>query len=221
LKKVEGYGSPYAKLMIIGIAPGDEELIQEKPLVGPSGRILKEDLAEAGIGIDECYRTNVFKYKLPDNDFARFKEIGLSLEPAIEELREEINAINPNCILGLGDPVLYSLTGKSGKYNNIGVWRGSIISSLGNYKSVFTWHPAASLHGGGEGTFRAWQNYVRKFDVKRAVDQSYFPEFRLPQRFLHIAKDSSDVYRFLERALDNPYCAVDISDDLSYALLSL
>jgi len=213
MKRVEGWGQVGAKLAIVGIAPGDHEVVAGRPFVGPSGAILHEDLEEAGN--PAIYKTNIFKYKLPDNEFKRHQEIGLSLEPAIEELQQELAQIQPNCILGLGDPVLYALTGKKGKYNNISTWRGSIIPALGRYKAVFTWHPSHELHAKGQedgGQFKPWQRYVRKFDVKRAVEQSTFEGFNLPQRNLHIAHSSADVYRFIERNIDAgyPYCAVDI-----------
>jgi len=202
-----------AKLAIIGIAPGADEERQRKPFVGPSGKILKKDLQDAGLNIEETYRTNIFKYKLPNNEFKKYQEMGLSLSDAMAEISEEMNAVNPNCILGLGDPVLYSLCSKSGKHNGINVWRGSILSSFGR-KAIFTWHPAAELHGqAGEGTaavFKSWQRYVRKFDIARAVAQSGFKEFRLPQRLLHIAGSSADVYRYIEKNKNEQYCAIDI-----------
>jgi DNA polymerase len=206
---VPGYGPGHATLAIVGIAPGSEEVLAGKPFVGPSGKILAKDLADAGYKLDDCYRTNVFKYKLPDNDFARYKEMGLSLPDAIADLTKELYEINPNCILGLGDPALYALAGKSGKYNNIGVWRGSILQVLGR-KAVFTWHPAHELHGSGEGQFKSWQKYVRKFDVKRAVDESFTPQYDVPFRLIHIAQSSADLYRFFERNKDEEYCALDI-----------
>jgi DNA polymerase I-like protein with 3'-5' exonuclease and polymerase domains len=125
------------------------------------------------------------------------------------DLNSEINAIKPNCILGLGDPVLYSLMGKSGKWNGINVWRGSILSYNG-IKTIFTWHPAAELHGKGEGQWKSWQKYVRKFDIKRAVEQSQFRDFNTPNRLLHVARSSSDVYRYIEKNANEKYCSVDI-----------
>lgn len=209
---VPGVGPNHPQLAVIGIAPGEEEVSRGEPFVGPSGAILRNDLKLAGVNIKDVYRTNIFKYKLPNNEFKRHQEIGLNLQDALTDLRDEIYELNPNCILGLGDPVLYSLAGKSGKYNGINVWRGSIISALGR-KAVFTWHPAHELHSQGEdigGQYRSWQRYVRQFDVKRAVEQSAFPEFRLPNRFLHIARSSADVYRFLEKNENEKYCALDI-----------
>lgn len=207
---VGGYGpSGGANLAIVGIAPGAEEVSAGRPFVGPSGKILREDLKEAGINLDNCYRTNVFKYKLPDNDFAKYKEMGLSLPDAMKELEEEIYTYNPKCILGLGDPVLFALAGKSGKHNNIGVWRGSILQALGR-KAVFTWHPAAQLHGSGEGTFKSWQKYVRKFDIARAVEESKSVGYDPPFRLIQIAQSSADLYRFLEENQHEEYAALDI-----------
>src|SRR5215510_991816 len=206
---VPGTGPSSAKLAIIGIAPGIEEVKAGQPFVGPSGNLLKQDLKDAGISKEDCYVTNVFKHLLPDNEFKRYQEIGLNLQAAMSDLSLEINGINPNCILGLGDPVLYSLAGKSGKHNGINVWRGSILHTL-NRKSVFTWHPAAELHGAGEGQWKSWQKYVRKFDIKRAVEQSAFKEIKQPYRFLHIAGSSADVYRYLEKNKSRQYCAIDI-----------
>lgn len=204
LQYVPGIGPRGAKLCIIGIAPGSEEVIKEKPFVGPLGAILRADLRDAGINIEETYRTNIFKYQLPNNNFERYQEIGLNLQEALADLQEEINTINPNCILGLGDPVLRSLTRHSG----INSWRGSILFALSK-KAVFTWHPAAELHGEGEGQWKSWQRYVRKFDVQRAVAESSFAEMNLTNRSLIIAKTYSDVFRFFERNKSG-YCALDI-----------
>lgn len=206
---VPGLGPQGAKLMIIGIAPGADEIVAGKPFVGPSGHILDKDLKDAGTSKDACYITNVFKYKLPNNEFKKYQEIGLSLSEAITDLQQEINDVNPNAILGLGDPVLSALAGKTGKNNGINVWRGSILPILGK-KAVFTWHPAAELHGEGAGTWKSWQKYVRKFDVKRAYEESLSPILDLPSRLLHVARSSADVYRFLEKNSNNLICAIDI-----------
>lgn len=208
-KYVPGIGPRSAKLMIVGIAPGAEEVVAGQPFVGPSGHILDKDLKDAGTSKDACYVTNIFKYKLPNNEFKKYNEIGLNLQEAIIDLQHEINAVEPNCILGLGDPVLHALAGKSGKHNGINVWRGSILSVLSK-KTIFTWHPAAELHGAGEGQWRSWQKYVRKFDVKRAYEESLTPEWDLPSRLLHVARSSADVYRYLEKNAKEQYCAIDI-----------
>ncbi len=214
MKRVPPYGPTNAKLAIVGIAPGKDEVYLGRPFVGPSGRILSTDLADAGVSLDACYRTNIFKVQLPDNDFKRHKELGLDLDEAISEVNYELSQIQPNCILGLGAPVLFALYGKEGKHNGIHQWRGSILP-VGGRKAVFTWHPAAQLHGQGAGgqkkeTFQPWQQFVRKFDIQRAVNQSKFKEYNPPVRLLQVCSDSAHLYRFLERNANKQLCAVDI-----------
>lgn len=213
-KYVQGYGPVgHSDIMIIGISPGAQEEKEGKPFVGPSGAILRNDFRENNYDLDNTYRTNIFKYKLPNNEFKKYKEMGLSLEPALQELQEEVNSVKPNIIIGLGEPPLSVLAGKSGKKNGISVWRGSVLNCLGR-KTIFTYHPAHELHGenseGVASQYKPWQKYVRKFDISRAIKQSLYPEFRLPQRLLHIAHSSYDVYSYLERNTHRDILSVDI-----------
>lgn len=213
-KYIGGYGpSGQSNIMIVGAAPtGDDEKFGV-PLSGQVGSILSEDLREVGIQLTDCYRTNVFKYRLPNNEFKKYKEMGMSLEPALKELQDEVVAVNPNVIIGLDEAVLTALAGKSGKNNGINTWRGSILNCLSR-KTVFTYSPARQLHGeAGEGVvsqYKPWQKYVRKFDINRAVKQSLFRDFRLPSRLLHIAGSSFDLYSFLERNKHRDILSVDI-----------
>lgn len=194
------------QIMVLGIAPSFQEEIEGEPLVGPSGKLLEEDFEDAGYQLSACYKTNIFKYKLPDNEFKRYREIGHSLEDALSDLHNEIKVINPNIILGLGEPVLSTLFGSKHKINN---YRGSILNYNGR-KFIGTWHPAAELHGAGEGQWRPWQKYVRKFDVQRAVKYSTDSQFPYSNRLLHIISDSSQLRSYLSRNLGATYCAVDI-----------
>ena len=59
---VFGEGSPRAKGVLVGEQPGDREDLAGHPFVGPAGKLLDRALAEAGIGRDEVYITNVVKH---------------------------------------------------------------------------------------------------------------------------------------------------------------
>ena len=56
---VFGEGNPNAKLMFIGEAPGEEEILFNRPFIGPAGRLLDKILISAGIDRKECYVSNI------------------------------------------------------------------------------------------------------------------------------------------------------------------
>lgn len=188
--RVNPVGPRNARIAIVGEAPGAEEEHQGVPFVGPSGRLLDEMLAAAGIARRECYITNVVKERPPGNDFGVFYERGVptpELRRWREELRAELRAVGPNVIVALGNEALRALTGDDGR--KIGEWRGSIIGTpLG--KVVPTYHPALVL--------RQWTwRYVVEFDLRKAKAESQTSELALPHRKLLTAPKLSEVSDFL------------------------
>lgn len=95
---VMGDGSPDAKIVLIGEAPGKNEDLQGKPFVGAAGKFLNELLAEAGLNRDEVYITNIVKYRPPNNR-----------DPLPEEKRafwpylvRQLEVIKPRIVVTLG-----------------------------------------------------------------------------------------------------------------------
>lgn len=58
---VAGQG-PFARLMIVGEQPGDQEDLAGRPFVGPAGQMLDRALDEAGVDRAEVYLTNAVKH---------------------------------------------------------------------------------------------------------------------------------------------------------------
>jgi DNA polymerase len=208
---VPGMGSPDAKVMVVGEAPGKDEDEQLKPFVGESGQELDALMREAGHPHwrYECYVTNVSKFRPPYNIFSRLHEVA-SYEEQIAGLWTEIRAIKPNVILALGDNALTALTGKHG----ITKYRGSILqSTAGVPKVIPTFHPANLVRSrnevdefgestgieGGKQIFKFVYRKVMVDDIKRAFQESNYEDLKLPQRNLLIAKNSGDVYGFIQR----------------------
>lgn len=218
-KYIGGSGSTNPKLFVVAEAPAQKEEELGIPLVGPTGQLFNSILKDCGIDRSEVYCTNAVKYRLDlTNEKLRkgpiqdqCNHIGVNWDDCLNDLRHEIRGFNPNCILALGNHALYALTGKRGKNNNIGVWRGSILSGMESKKVVGAWHPARFLRAEpGEEAFQPWEKYVMMADVMRAVEQSQFPELMLPVRTLEIANSFGDVYHFLERYKDEEYLDIDI-----------
>lgn len=208
---VPGMGPLGAKIMVVSGTPSYEEEAQLKPLVGPSGREFDKLCRDSGLNRQNCWITNACKYMVPPNTgtkkipfHVRAKNAGINLDEQFAELRNEINQIQPNVILALGNTALWALTGKNGIDN----WRGSILPGMGQ-KVIATFDPAHLMHFGGE-IQGYWQRQVMVFDFARVVKQSKFKEIIRPVRSLNVAKNSAQVYDFIQRHKGHKNPAVDI-----------
>jgi len=203
---VPARGDPSARIMVIGEAPSYTEESTLEPLTGPAGREFDRICKMAGIRRSDLWISNVSKYMVPaagDKKLsftARAHSAGIDIQSQIDDLRREVQAINPNVILALGGTALWALTGKT-KIND---YRGSILSTWLGKKLIATYHPAHFLHQESKGEVHEyWKRQVCVFDFKRALAQSYFPEIRLPSRNLHIARNSADLYQFINDHKEN------------------
>jgi uracil-DNA glycosylase family 4 len=222
---VPGIGpSDWSPLMFVGEAPGAIEDYNRQPFVGPTGQLLDEICREIGIDRRSVYITNVIKYRPPENKLRRYEELGVgTVEQAIDQLWEEINARRPNCIVGFGNLPLKALTGKGDGFKGIMKWRGSILKSIGmDFKVVPTIHPAALLHADGElederkdwqkkkGPLKYSYRHILKLDLIRAREESESPLYNPPERVIEIAKDAVMVQRFFDLYKDKKIVSVDI-----------
>lgn len=91
-------GSPTARLMLIGEAPGAEEDRQGKPFVGPSGQLLDRMLATIGLDRGSVWITNVVFWRPPGNRPPTAGEIAVC-QPFLER---QIELLRPRRILFLG-----------------------------------------------------------------------------------------------------------------------
>ncbi len=144
MKYVKPIGSKDAKICLIGEAPGKDEEAIGIPFIGNSGKLLRQLLGNAGIDFNNCYITNVVKYRPPDNDITRLKEIGIELSKCVIELYDELLDVKSNVYVALGNTALQAMTG----FISIDKYRGSILNStlLPGRKVIPTIHPAALFH---------------------------------------------------------------------------
>src|SRR3970040_109895 len=187
---IGGIGPLEPDLMIVGEAPGKHEDEQGKPFVGPSGSILDDCLSKAKIHRNECYITNVVKYRPPMNDFDQFHLIGINPEEEAEKLwEEEIFQRKPKCILAIGSRALRAVMGYPVLFNSkddklkITDYRGSILTGKdGVTKVVPTIHPAALFNRGDKGGLEYTYLKLIEVDIIRAVEESKTRSLALPQR---------------------------------------
>jgi len=149
---VPGCGPLDSPLMLIGEAPGEQEVRQLKPFVGPAGHFLDKMLIGAGILPQLCYVTNVVLYRPPGNRTPEQFEIHASRR----RLMTEIYVVGPPMIITLGAVALRALRPKAGPVSEIHgqldiielVYPGEDGSAAAHQHFCTllpTFHPAAAL----------------------------------------------------------------------------
>lgn len=184
-------------ILLVGEAPGADEVRQGSPFVGASGWELDKELSASGWSRSAFFFTNVCHERPPGNAIEEFfwkkskvKKVHLAsgeatlvagryaMPPVMEglaQLQRDIDALQPRLILALGGTALWALTGLTG----ITQWRGSILTAAGGpvdghgIKLIPTMHPAWVLRE------MAWKAVVIQ-DLKRAKREAEFPEVRRP-----------------------------------------
>ena len=97
-KSVPGEGSPKAKILFIGEAPGYYEDQQGRPFVGRAGKLLDSCLEEIGLSRKEVFIANILKHRPPDNRDPLPDEI----TACRKWLDKQVEIINPEVIATLG-----------------------------------------------------------------------------------------------------------------------
>lgn len=134
---VFGEGSPTARLVFVGEAPGSEEDRQGRPFVGKAGRLLDGMIRAIGLRRDEVYICNVVKCRPPHNRTPQADEI----DACAPFLFQQLQAINPTVICTLGScatqTLLTTTKAISGLRGRVHRWRGVPV--------ICTYHPAYLL----------------------------------------------------------------------------
>jgi len=120
---VFGEGSPDARIMFIGEAPGREEDIQARPFVGEAGKLLTkliEKMGEkTGFTRKDVYIANIVKCRPPMNRDPHDDEMR-SCSPF---LVRQIEIIAPEVIVSLGRIAAFSLSGRTGPLTSFSITR--------------------------------------------------------------------------------------------------
>ncbi len=160
--------APWNGILVVGEAPGAEEVKQNQPFVGRSGQLLDKALAEAGIPRAACFVANVFRLQPPGNKvdyfFASRRAAAQTAEPLLEEygalsgkycralfaaellaLRDVITTQQPRAILAVGRTPLWALTGLNGIMGQAGQQHDCRFAH--GTPVIVTYHPSYILRG--------------------------------------------------------------------------
>lgn len=168
---VPGKGPKYAKLMLIGEAPGKNEVIQGVPFIGKAGEKLTEFMEYIGLNRDDIYITSVVRsrpYSIVNKTDKHGNEITKTPNrtPNKKEvlahaplLDYQIQEMKPKILVTLGNIALQRLLGNNYKISDV---HGQLLTeriyqlndvddttyslSEETYKIFPLYHPAAILY---------------------------------------------------------------------------
>ena len=181
-------------IALVGEAPGQEEIEDGRPFVGPAGRTLDRILRTANIGRGDCFVGNVFSTKLEGNDVAREREVRGASWQEFEQwnlgrLAAELKEAAPKLVVALGETPLRYMTGQPWTVTSV---RGTTRPGAGLFSSwrIFTaYHPAFVM--------RQWKMFVPTVaDLTKAVAIASEPK-ELPARKLNVEPSIQEVEDFL------------------------
>jgi len=214
-------GNPRGGIAVVGEAPGEKEVHAGFPFVGPSGWLLDSMLKESGYK-NECYFTNPYKARPPQNDIKRIDELGVNLNIFHDQFFEELRLYRPTIIISLGKtptnllvpdtkPRIFKGKNQEDK-EGFGSWRGSLLSSPHldwPHYVIPMYHPAFVLRTYSE-------REICLMILQRALEEfTYFHTHNslqpLPVRTLITQPSYEVAYSFLKDCIASP---VPISIDI-------
>lgn len=160
----------------------------------------------------EIYRTNVINLRPPQNKLPAFcggkadgipgypavvkgKYLLRSFQPELDRLAEELDQLQPNLVVALGNTALWALCGQTAITKNRGTTRIS-SHTISGFKVLPTYHPAA--------IFQQWKyRPVVAIDLMKAKREAEFPEIRRPKREIWIEPTLEDLEEWHDRYIRN------------------
>ena len=152
-------GTPEARLVFVGEAPGRDEDLQGKPFVGAAGQLLTKMIEAMGLQREAVYICNVLKDRPPANRTPLPEEV----EACLPFLHEQLAIIRPAVICTLGAVAAKALLGPHVSITKI---RG-IVRDYQGIALVPTFHPAYLLRNPPAKKF-AWADLKK---VKQLLEE--------------------------------------------------
>lgn len=152
-----GRGSPNARVVLIGEAPGQEEDRQGKPFVGPSGRLLDRMLASIGLDESSVFITNTVFWRPPGNREPSDAETQACL-PFVQRI---VELVEPAAMVTLGGPAAKTMLNQAVAVSRLrGRWFDFQSPGLSTpIPATATYHPAYLLRSPGQKRL-AWRDIL-------------------------------------------------------------
>lgn len=172
---VIGEGSHWARVMMVGEAPGRNEAATGRPFVGAAGKILDELLAATDIKREDIYITNIVKDRPPFNRDPLPEEI----EAYGPFLDRQIQIIQPEIIVPLGRYAMGYIMEKfslASQVEAISKMHGRVFDAAapyGSIKIIPLYHPCVAIYNAStKDTLKQDMQVLRQFDCTPKNDNN-------------------------------------------------
>jgi uracil-DNA glycosylase family 4 len=195
------YNVERPRIAFIAEAPGAQEVEQRKPLCGPSGSLIQQAAAKAGIIWHTAYRGNVICCRPPDNDITSVEgEMAMECcKPGLEEELAFMKKLGIQTYALLGATSMHAL----GIQGSITKARGSVYQLNGGV-AIPTFHPSYIMRG-------AWAEEVTWINDLAKVRSLSLKSYKPPVEKFNLFPTLEDVRKFVKEAIEKDrLVAVDI-----------
>ena len=146
-RAVPGAGSPKARIVFVGEAPGRNEDKTGLPFIGAAGKVLDGLLESIGVKREDVFITSIEKFRPPNNRDPLPKEV----EVCFPFLEEQLAVIKPDVVVTLGRHAMRWIVERYAPEIpeadiNISKLHGKKITRKGNFMIFPMYHPAAALY---------------------------------------------------------------------------
>jgi uracil-DNA glycosylase family 4 len=205
---VTAVGSPNNRIALVGDFTDGFDHQSRKPFSGPGGLVLQNCLHQAGLITGELYITNLIKQRsdnrakffVEKNGRGHFTDEGMA---HVYALQAELSEVKANVIVACGSAAFAALC----SLDHLSMYRGYVFEStlLPGRKVIPTHHPKSAMRG------MYIYRYMIASDLRKAKEESFFPDIRRPERELVYTYDTSqDALDWLQYYTDAPIVGFDI-----------
>lgn len=190
---IRNYQSTY-DVAVVAISPVQEELRQGRPMVGWSGRLIRETLNK--LGVTKYYLTNALLCNYPEGlHNSLITKAGKCCRP---RLLAELERVKAKLLIVLGNVPLEAITGIDYRITSI----EGTIKPMGPFSILPISHPANLYRNAGD--FRDFVDYLRK--VPKFFNGT-FQQAKIPTTIVANADNLGDICKDIE---DHKIVAVDL-----------
>ena len=140
---VYGVGNPFAELLFVGEAPGEEEDQRGEPFIGKAGQLLTKIIGAMEFSREEIFIANILKCRpdMPAGESGNRKPKPTEMATCLPWLTQQIELIKPKVIVALGLTAVEGLLGEPRTMRDV---RGKWLDYHG-VPLMPTYHPAYLL----------------------------------------------------------------------------